>query len=95
MIRLIVGAVLASVAMFAFGGWFWIASPFPDEMISRAKDEDALLKTLKESLPESGTYYMPWGDRDTMSGKNEEALKKLEEKHEKGPSLQGRDPPGG
>ena len=85
MIRMFVGALLSTAVLFGFGGWFWMASPFPNMMIKQVPNEDALVKVLKESLPESGVYFFPFGDRDTVTGKNGEASKKFQEMHESGP----------
>ena len=85
MIRLIFGALLSTAVLFGFGGWFWVASPYPNMMIKPIPAEDDLVKVLKDGLPESGVYYFPWGDQETMSGKNEEAAKKVQAKLEAGP----------
>jgi hypothetical protein len=85
MIRVIVAAVLGTIVMFAFGGWFWLMSPYPGMMIVAPKDEDALVEQLKKSCPESGAYYFPFADQETMANKESEAGKAFQRKHEAGP----------
>ena len=87
MIRLVIGAVLSTAVLFGFGGWFWMMSPYPHMMIKPLPNEEASIKVIKETLPESGVYFFPFADQATMMDPNGEASKAFVAKHEAGPFL--------
>jgi hypothetical protein len=78
--KLILGSVLAAVAMFFWGFLYWAVSPLPLQVMSAVPNEPALSKTLAESLPASGVYLLPH-----PSGVSEDELAK---RHRAGPLVQ-------
>ena len=55
--RLVLGALLAAVVLFAWGFLYWGLIPSPG--FHEPSDEAALHQSLSEHLPESGAYYVP------------------------------------
>jgi hypothetical protein len=57
--RLILGSVLAAVAMFLWGFLYWGVSSFPYRIMAPAPGQQALAKTIGDALPASGVYLLP------------------------------------
>ena len=57
--RLLIGALLASVAMWFWGFLFWGISPLPAQFLRSVPDEAALAEKLKAAIPETGVYLVP------------------------------------
>jgi hypothetical protein len=57
--RLILGSLLAAVAMFFWGFLYWAASPFTYQIMRPAPNDQALAKAIGEALPASGLYLLP------------------------------------
>jgi hypothetical protein len=57
--RLLIGALLASVAMWFWGFLFWGISPLPAQFLRSVPDEVALAEKLKAAIPETGVYLIP------------------------------------
>jgi len=57
--KLILGSVLAAVAMFFWGFLYWAAFPFTYRIMAPAPNEGALAKTIGDALPASGVYLLP------------------------------------
>ncbi len=62
--RLLLGIVLATLAMFAWGMLYWGANPLPYTTWKHATDDVAAGKALLAYFPENGTYYVPSMDHD-------------------------------
>lgn len=56
--KLIVGSLLAAVALFIWGAIYW-TNPLTYSFLERAPDETAAAKALLEIFPNSGTYLLP------------------------------------
>ncbi|HYL04999.1 MAG TPA: hypothetical protein VE075_03110 [Thermoanaerobaculia bacterium] len=67
--RLILGIVLATLAMFVWGMLYWGANPLPYTTWKQATDDVAAGKALLAYFPENGTYYVPsmTHDKATLS----------------------------
>jgi len=59
--QLLLGSLLAAVALFIWGAIFWM-SPISNSVLERARDDEAAGQALLEHFPESGTYVIP-GER--------------------------------
>lgn len=57
--KLILGSVLAAVAMFFWGFLYWAAFPFTYRIMAPAPNEQALAKSIGDALPASGVYMLP------------------------------------
>jgi hypothetical protein len=57
--RVLIGALLASLAMFFWGFLFWAASPLPAQFLKVVPDERALAEKLREAIPEDGVFMLP------------------------------------
>jgi hypothetical protein len=88
MVRLVVAAFLAAVLQFAWGFCFWSFSPMSKEMIGKLADEDKVVQALKEANPETGMYFLPYPDGESMSGDNPEAFEAFTKRHAEGPLVQ-------
>ncbi len=56
--KLVLGALLAAVAIFVWGFLFW-ATPLSAPVFKQAPDEAAVTQSLAANLPATGTYYIP------------------------------------
>jgi hypothetical protein len=73
--QLVIGSVVAAVAMFFWGFLVWGVSPFPYRVLKPVADVPALQEALKRALPESGVYLFP----HPSQGSEEDVQKKLAE----------------
>ncbi len=85
-IRVIVGAVLSAIVLMAWGFVFWTVLPYPMEMMDRLPDDAPVVHALEKA--ETGVYFLPYPDREAMSGNDPEAKAAFLARHEKGPLLQ-------
>ncbi|MHC4340312.1 MAG: hypothetical protein ACYSX0_08900 [Planctomycetota bacterium] len=80
MIRILIGAVLGAVVVFAWGFLSWAVLNW-HLMPGQLPDEEAVVSALKDSTQERGVYWIPgWGHRPDMT---EEQQKKAEEDHKR------------
>lgn len=79
--RMLIGALLASVAMWFWGFLFWGISPLPAKVLRSVPDEVALADKLKAALPETGVYAIP----SMGAGVSQEEFTK---RHQAGPVAQ-------
>jgi hypothetical protein len=56
---LLLGSVIAAVALFLWGFVYWAASPIPYTALKTAADDAAAGQALLEHFPQSGTYRVP------------------------------------
>lgn len=56
---LLLGSVIAAVALFLWGFVYWAVSPLPYTALKAAADDAAAGQALLEHFPKSGTYYLP------------------------------------
>lgn len=54
----IIGCLLATMAMFAWGAIFWM-SPWPYSALEQTLDDDSIGESLWENFLKSGTYIIP------------------------------------
>jgi len=87
MIRLSLAVFLAAVVQFGWGFAFWTMTPISKQMIGSMPDEEKVTQALKEANPETGVYFLPYGDCQAMSG-DEEAMAAFAERHRAGPLVQ-------
>ena len=57
--RLVLGVVLAALAMFFWGFLYWGLNPIPYTSWKKSTDDVAAGEALRRYFPESGTYYIP------------------------------------
>lgn len=57
--RILLGAVVAGIAVFLWGFIFWGVSPLPYSSLSRTADDAAAGRALMTNLPQTGTYFIP------------------------------------
>ena len=57
--NLLLGSVIAAVALLFWGFAFWAVSPLPYTALKTVADEPAAGQALLEHFPQSGTYYLP------------------------------------
>ena len=62
--KLLLGSFLAALAMFAFGGAYWMG-PISKSFVHKAKNDSVLSKALGELLDQTGTYVLPQEIEDT------------------------------
>jgi hypothetical protein len=76
MFKLIVGSLLAALAMFLVGGIYWGALPLVPFGTETTQGDDSFAAAMLAAMPKSGTYTVPdlHGDMAT-----------LEQKHLRGP----------
>jgi hypothetical protein len=88
-LRVLLGALLAAVVLFVWGAVFWMALPFASAVMHPLPNGDALVRTLKESLPRSGVYLFPWPD-ETNTAAADPATGECDfvKKHREGPLVQ-------
>jgi len=92
MVRIVVSTIVAGVIFFAWGFLAWGILPLHDTAGGQVRDEVALATTLREQLPETGVYYMPYPPE------GEEGREIWTERHEAGPlafiavTLEGTNP---
>jgi hypothetical protein len=72
--KLILGSVLAAVAMFFWGFLYWAVFPFTYQVMASAPNELALAKTIGDALPASGVYLVP----HPKGGTEEEVAKRIQ-----------------
>ena len=56
---LLLGSVIAAVALFMWGFVYWAVSPLPYTALKTVADDAAAGQALLEHFPQSGTYYLP------------------------------------
>lgn len=59
MSRVLIGSLIAGVAVFLWGFVFWGTMDLPYTSMSHANDDAATGKALLEHLPQTGTYFIP------------------------------------
>src|SRR5262249_33656674 len=84
MVRVIVASLLAAVVLFVWGAVWWMALPFAGWAMKPMPNEEAVVAALKTGLPDSGTYFSPYGDQNATP--EQEAA--LLERHRQGPLAQ-------
>ena len=63
--RLLIGIILASVAMFAFGFAYWgPLNPLPYSAWKQTPNDAAAQSALRSHFPEEGTYFVPTVHQD-------------------------------
>ena len=67
--KLALGVILASIAVFVWGFVYWAANPLPYSAWKQTEDDAAAGQAILEHFPESGTYFLPgiYNDEETMT----------------------------
>jgi hypothetical protein len=86
--RLILGAFLSAMVLMVWGAVFWVATPVPYEVMKKHPQQDALARMLKEQNLESGTYFIPFPDKEVVRGGDMKAMQELDDKMQEGPLIQ-------
>ncbi len=60
--QLSLGAALAALVMFGWGFLYWGVLPFSAGALNQVPDQAGLQAVLKEALPASGVYLLPYAD---------------------------------
>lgn len=81
--RILLGALLAAVAMIIWGFIYWVALPFGASSISTLPNEDTVRATLSQNLTASGAYVFP--GMDPNAADKAAAEKSFREKSVAGP----------
>lgn len=81
--RILLGALLAAVAMFIWGFIYWAALPFGEGSMNTVPNEDAVRSALSQNLPDSGVYYFPGMDKNASD--KAAAEKSMHDKVQSGP----------
>ena len=79
--RVLIGALIASLAMFFWGFLFWGVSTVWTQYLRPVPDQAGLAKELLESIPESGSYLVP-------TQKAGESMEDFTKRHVAGPLAQ-------
>ncbi len=74
--RILLGGLVAGIAVFVWGFLFWGVSGLPDSALSRTADDAAAGQALLQHFPETGSYYLPGPHNPAQQ---------LESLHESGP----------
>lgn len=61
--RILIGSVLAALAMFFWGALVWVG-PATDAVFMEVPDQEALSQDLLAQLRSSGVYLLPWDPHD-------------------------------
>jgi hypothetical protein len=97
-VRLLVGALLATVVLMGFGFAYWTQLPGRCRVLHEAPDHDRLASVLQAELPASGVYMLPWSPAHHENPADPEIQKTYLDRHEAGPlamiylSKEGFDP---
>jgi|GEM_PF-355027 len=84
-VRVLVGAVVSAVALMLWGFMFWVVLSAPGGATRALPDEPALMQTLREHLPASGTYYFPLPPSPTPSRDDRAAVEAFRQRELAGP----------
>ncbi len=57
--QVLIGSVVAAIAMFFWGFLFWGATTMPYQVMKPVADLPALQQALRAALPETGVYLLP------------------------------------
>jgi hypothetical protein len=63
--RIVLGSLLAALAMMIWGFLFWVVLPFGTIAVSNIPNEEAVRSALSQNLPASGAYGLPRPDDKT------------------------------
>jgi len=66
-IRVILGAIIGGIIVFAWSMVSWMVLPYHTQSIHQFKDETALTKLIKEHVDHSGVYVLPFVPGDTLT----------------------------
>jgi small basic protein len=70
--RLVIGVVLAAVALYAWGFLVWGAGPYATLIWKQAKDHEVAGQMLREQFPENGTYFVPAATQENVEQRFEQ-----------------------
>ena len=73
--KILIGSLLASIAMFIWGWLYWM-NPLAYKVVKTVSDDAAAQQALQAQFPEPGVYFIPG---------NYEDMEKLKALHQQGP----------
>lgn len=79
--RMLLGALVGAIVLFAWGFVYWAVLPIADNIVLPVPNEAAVAQMLKDNIPSSGVYYVPGEGAKEMS-------QAWVEKHKAGPVAQ-------
>lgn len=82
MLRIILAALAAGIAMFIWGWISWMAIPWHENTMHGLPQEDAAIAALKQNVTDSGVYLFPYYEGTAMEGAEWDAFVA---KHKAGP----------
>jgi hypothetical protein len=89
MFKVVGGALLAAVVLMVWGAVFWMVLPFHHFVLKPLPGGDAVVKAMKENIPETGVYLYPWcdGTCDGTASESQRAAveERLMKQHREGP----------
>ena len=83
MIRVILGAIIGGVIVFAWSMVSWMVLPYHTQSIHQFKDEAAFTQCIQSQADESGMYVLPFVPGDTLAKSGDEQRTIWEELHKK------------
>lgn len=57
--NILAATLLATILMFAWQGFFWMATPFPAQVMKSSTNDAAVVQMLRSHFPVSGVYAVP------------------------------------
>ena len=90
MVRVILGAIIGGILVFAWSMVSWMVLPYHTQSIHQFKDEAALTKLIKEQADQSGVYVLPFVPGDTLSkgpAEQKAAWEEVQKKQQAGPMV--------
>jgi hypothetical protein len=88
MIRLVIGALLSAVVLFAWGFLFWVVSPLRNGILRPLPGDEAVIGLLEKNLPNSGVYVSPFPDENRFTADPKEAREEFLKRQRQGPRVQ-------
>ena len=88
MIRLVLGALVSAVVLFAWGALFWVVSPLRFGVLRPLPRAEAVVSLLEQNLPHSGVYLSPFPDEERFTADPKEAKEEFLKRQRQGPLVQ-------
>jgi hypothetical protein len=86
--RLVLGSILGAFVIMIWGYLFWVVSPFSYSYIRSIPNEEIVIQILKDYIPETGVYHLPWMEMENQSQDRESAERIYHDKLRRGPTGQ-------
>lgn len=80
--KVVIGGILGGLVYFIWGSLSWMVFPWHNATIKKLANEDAVMLSLRQQIPESGVYFFPnWPENN----KDQAACDAYMAKHRQGP----------